>query len=241
MNEEGSMIDVIGAIVLTVLAVAGTAALVLSSPLDRRQAARVLAVAAAWLVAVAMLAAAGVFVSVGPAAVPFAVVGPIVVIALAATRVASLRAIALGAPLAVLVALHVGRLLGAFFLVLHDQGRLPATFSHGAGWGDIAVALLAVPVAWMAARRAPFWRPVTVVWNIVGFVDLVTAVTLGVGSTATSPIQFIFEEAVPGTIATLPWVLIPTFLVPIYLLAHLAVFARLAVWERAPRPAAAAR
>ena len=123
--------------------------------------------------------------------------------------------------------------------MLHDQGRLPATFARGAGWGDIAVALLAVPVAWMAARSAPYWRPVTLVCNIVGFVDLITAVTLGVGSTAGSPIQFIVEDAVPGTIATLPWALIPTFLVPIYLLAHLALFARLAVWQRVPRPAAA--
>jgi len=62
--------DVIGAVVLSVLAVASTAALVLASPLARRPAARLLAIAAAWLAAVTVIAATGVFVRVGPAAVP---------------------------------------------------------------------------------------------------------------------------------------------------------------------------
>jgi hypothetical protein len=117
--------------------------------------------------------------------------------------------------------------LGAFFLVLHEHGRLPRTFALSAGWGDIAVALLAIPVAWLAHRGAPSWRSITLAWNAVAFVDLVAAVTLGIGSTPGSPVRFIYEEAVPGTIGTLPWVLIPAFLVPLYFLTHLAVFARL--------------
>ena len=122
---------------------------------------------------------------------------------------------------------NVGHILGAFFLVLHEHGRLPPTFAMSAGWGDIAVAVLAIPVAWLAHRRAPSWRSITLAWNVVAFVDLVAAVTLGVASTPGSPVQFIYEDAVPGTIAALPWVLIPGFLVPVYFLTHLALFARL--------------
>src|SRR4030095_8035497 len=108
----------------------------------------------------------------------------------------SVRAVAFGAPLALLVALHVGRLLGGFFLALHAQGRLPVTFAQGAGWGDIAVAAVAPAVAWMIAREIPGWRAVTLLWNVVAFVDLATAVTLGLGSTPGFALRFIYEDAV---------------------------------------------
>ena len=225
------MIDIIGAIVLTTLAVAGAGAVILTSPLERAQAARLIVIAAAWFAVVAALAAGGVFGTLGAPAIGVTVLAPIVLIALGAVRLPSVRAVAFGAPLALLVVLHVGRLLGAFFLLLHADGRLPATFALGAGWGDIAIAALALPVAWMVARRMAFWRSATLVWSAVGFVDLVAAVTLGVGST----------PDFPGTMATLPWALIPGFLVPLYLLAHIAVLVRLFAWERAARPAVAAR
>ncbi len=84
----------------------------------------------------------------------------------------------------------------------------------------------------MVRRRAPYWRSATLLWNAIGFIDLVAAVTLGVGSAPDSPLRFIFEESVPGTMATLPWLLIPGFLVPVYLLTHLAVFAQIAARDR---------
>ena len=234
------MIDVIGAIVLTGLAVASIGALILASPLERSQALRLVVIAGAWLAAVATLAGTGVFISLGAPAIGLSIVAPLVIISIAALRTTAVRTVAFGAPLALLVAFHVGRLLGAFFLVLHGQGRLPTTFALGAGWGDIAVAVLALPVAWMVARQSTFWRPVTLLWNIVAFIDLVSAVTLGIGSTPDFPLRFIFEETIPGTMASLPWALIPGFLVPLYLLAHLAVFARVLVPERASRRVVAA-
>ena len=227
------MIDVIGAITLTVLAVAGPAGVILASPLDRSQALRVAVLMGAWLAAVVALGATDAFTWLGTPAVGLAVLGPVVIGALGAPRVAWLRRLALQTPVAVLIAIHVGRLLGGFFLALHAEGRLPATFARTAGWGDIAVALLAIPVAWMAAHRLPRWRPVAFLWNVVAFIDLVTAVTLGIGSAQEGPLKFIVEDAVPGTINALPWILIPAFLVPIYLLTHLAVFAQLL---RAHRP-----
>jgi hypothetical protein len=227
------MIDVIGAITLTVLAVAGPAALILASSLERAQALRVTALAAAWLAAVVVLGATDAFTWLGTPAVGLAVLGPVVIGALSAPRVVWLRRLALQTPVAVLIAIHVGRLLGGFFLALHAEGRLPATFARTAGWGDIVVALLAIPVAWMAARRFPQWRLVALLWNAVAFIDLATAVTLGIGSAQEGPLKFIVEDAVPGTINALPWILIPAFLVPIYLLTHLAVFAQLL---RAHRP-----
>jgi hypothetical protein len=85
----------------------------------------------------------------------------------AARLFANVQAVGVAVVVPVLiVAVHVGRLLGGFFLVLYAEGRLPATFALSAGWGDITIAL------------------------------------------------------------------VPGFLVPTYLLAHLAVFARIAARER---------
>lgn len=221
------MIDVIGAISLTVLATTGVAAMILASPLERAQRARALGLSVAWFATVVVLGATGVFARLGTPAVGLAVFAPVVLVALSAGRVPWLRALAYGTPIAVLVAIHVGRLLGGFFLALHADGRLPATFARTAGWGDIAVAILAVPIAWMAARRVQHWRAAVLLWNAVAFADLLTAVTLGIGSAQEGALRFIVEDAVPGTINALPWILIPAFLVPIYLLTHLAVFARL--------------
>jgi hypothetical protein len=221
------MSDVVGAVLLGSLAVVTPVALVLGSPLDPRARGRLLAVGGTWLVAVAGLGAAGVFTTLGVVAIGVAVLAPLAIACAGAARDSATRTAALGIPLGLLVVANFGRLLGAFFLVLHAQGRLPRTFALSAGWGDIAVALLAIPVAWLAHRGAPSWRPITLAWNAVGFVDLLAAVTLGVGSAPGSPLRFIHEAAVPGTIATLPWVLIPGFLVPLYLLTHVAVFARL--------------
>jgi hypothetical protein len=227
------MIDVIGLIALTALAIAGPSAVILASTLDRAQALRVATLTAAWFATVVVLGGAGVFAELGTPAVGLAVLGPVVIGALSVRRVPWLRTLAFETPIATLVAIHAGRLLGGFFLALHAEGRLPATFARTAGWGDIAVAVVALPVAWMAARRAPHWRGAVLLWNAAAFIDLLTAVTLGIGSAQEGRLRFIVEDAVPGTINALPWILIPAFLVPIYLLTHLAVFARL-LHERGP-------
>jgi hypothetical protein len=96
-----------------------------------------------------------------------------------------------------------------------------------AGWGDIAIAAAALPVAWAIHRQVSGWAAWTFAWNLLGFADLLTAVTLGVGSAPNSPVRFIFESPNSGAIASLPGVLIPGVLVPLYLLSHLAIFAQL--------------
>ena len=225
------MIDMIGAIALTGLAVANPGTLILASPLGAVAAHRLAVGAAVWLVGIAGLATAGLFAAsspVGTPAIGAAVLVPVVALTLSAARPSAIRRLALGIPLAVLVALHAGRLLGAFFVWLHAEGRLPWTFATYAGWGDVAVAAAAVPVAWAAHRRLAGWPSLVLAWNSVGLLDLLGAVILGVGSGATSPLRFIHESPDTATMGTLPWLLVPAFLVPIYILAHLAVFAQLA-------------
>jgi hypothetical protein len=223
------MIDIIASVALTVLAVLFPALLIVASPVGRAARARIGITLLLWFVLVTALAAAGFFTVTngGTAAIGAAVVLPVIVGLIAFRRSAALKSLASETPLALLVAVHTGRLLGVFFLLLYAEARLPQTFALTAGWGDIAVAAAAPVVAWAIHRRAGGWRGLALTWNAFGFADLILAVTLGVGSAVDSPVRFIYEAASSGTISSLPWLLIPGFMVPLYLMTHLAIFSRL--------------
>jgi hypothetical protein len=49
-------------------------------------------------------------------------------------------------------------------------------------------------------------------------------------SPSPGPLRFFMGEPNGSIMATLPWVLIPCFLVPLFMLSHLAVFYRL-LWK----------
>jgi hypothetical protein len=226
------MLDTLGAMALTSIAILCVGALILTGERNGRVRSRLALPAAAWFVGIASLAGLGVFSSptgLGTPAIGAAVVAPVIAGLIAFARSRTVSTFALGIPLAVLVGVHVGRILGGFFLALHAAGRLPTTFALTAGWGDILVAATAAPLALAIHRRVPGWRRLTLVWNSIAILDLVTAVSLGVGSAPGSPVRFIFENPNSGAIAALPWLMIPGFLVPIYMLTHLAIFARVAL------------
>jgi hypothetical protein len=219
------MLDVLGIVLLTGLAVTLVATLVPREGHGMTRA-RLAVGLSAWFIVAALLGLAGAFASpvlpVG-VAVGIAVFAPVI---LGAGPV--FRTFGHGIPLTTLVAVHVGRVLGAAFLMLHAAGRLPYTFAHSAGWGDIATGLLAIPLVWAIRRRATGWRWITAAWNVLGMADLLTAVALGVGSAPGSLVRFNFEAPGSGAIVMFPWVLIPAFFVPLFLLTHIAIFAGLA-------------
>lgn len=223
------MLDIIASVTLATLAVLFPAILITASPLGRAARGRLAAVLLLWFALVAALAAAGLFstMSAGTPAIGVAVVVPIIVGLIIFRRSAALKSLVSETPLALLVAVHAGRLLGVYFLLLYAEVRLPPTFALTAGWGDIGVAAAAPVVAWAIHRHAAGWRGLALTWNTLGFADLVLAVTLGVGSAVDSPVRFIYEAASSGTMSTLPWILVPGFMVPLYLMTHLAIFNRL--------------
>jgi len=113
-----------------------------------------------WLAALVAIGAVGGF---GPGATgPVPAVGIALFAALAAGliayfRVPRFRERVLQIPMPVLIAANIGRVLGVFFLILYGAGRLPAPFAPSAGWGDVAVGLIAVPLGrW--PRRDPCVR-----------------------------------------------------------------------------------
>lgn len=220
------MLDVLGTFLLTAFAVILAVTLVPRFDGHGVTRTRIAMGLGAWFLVAALLGATGAFASpalpVGIAA-GIAVLAPVI---LGSVPVARTRGH--GIPLTTLVAVHAGRLLGVAFLLLYSAGRLPYTFAHSAGWGDIAVGAMAIPVAWAIRRQVAGWRWITAIWNAVGMADLLAAVTLGVGSAPGSLVRFNFEAPGSAAIMHFPWVLIPAFFVPLFLLTHIAVFASLA-------------
>jgi hypothetical protein len=124
-----------------------------------------------------------------------------------------------------LIGVNVIRAFGVIFLLLYAANRLPAPFAPIAGWGDILVGLTAIPVACLAYKKGADADSMVMIWNTLGLCDLIKAVALGVASSP-GPLRLIFTEPGAGIMTTLPWMLIPGFLVPLLASTHLAVFYR---------------
>jgi hypothetical protein len=223
------MLDFIGTIVLVAAIVVSVNALTGAMPISISQRITVSVGAGLWTGLAAALAAANQFRGaspLGPLMIGTVIAFPLVATAVATSISAPVRASLLGMPMPFLIGLNVWRVAGGFFILLAAEGRLGGPFPYSAGWGDIITGVLALPVAWLALRgqgKALIWA-----WNAFGMLDLVVAIALGVISANGSPLQLIHAGAGSEAVQMLPWSLIPTVLVPMFLIVHAVVFAQLA-------------
>jgi len=186
-------------------------------------------VAVTWLLGIVILGALGVFngrTGFGTYAVGVAVALPVLVSVGAYLSNAQVRERVAAVPTEWLIAIHATRILGVLFLLLHAQGSLRGPFGPVAGWGDVIIGLLALPIAWLLARQAASARTIAATFTAAGTADLFAAVSLGIMSEPDSPFRVWTLQASP-VMSELPWLLIPAFLVPIYLIAHAAAAANL--------------
>jgi hypothetical protein len=230
------MLDLIGTTVLTAAMAVNFNATIVGMPLSPAQRLTTAAMAGLWIGLVIALATIGIYAAT---AAPVPVVGvmaglPLIGLGLAALLSARLRDALLALPVTLLVGLHILRIAtGGFLLLLALQGRLSGPFPESAGWGDVTVGLIAIPLTVAIARELPFYRVALLAWNVLGTLDLVTAVWLGISSAPGSPLQRFGETIGSTAMWTLPWSNIPTLLVPFYLITHGIIFARLARADRA--------
>jgi len=180
-------------------------------------------VLALWYVVVFALGAAGAFVRpAGSPPIPIALGATLPIAAfLAAYRLShAFRAFVLAADLRFLAAVQAWRLGGFWFLALYAHDLLPGLFAWPAALGDMAVALAA---PWIIVRlvRDPAFAGSRgfVLWNILGILDLVVAVSMGALSSGVVPGLVPVTTAV---MAQMPLVLIPGFFVPLFIMLHLA-------------------
>lgn len=222
------MLDFVGTIVIVAVTIASLNIFITTLAADRRWR-LVLAIAVGlWVGLAAALASAGVIgspTSGGPV-IGALVATPLIAAAVAALLSPAARKAMLGVPLPLLVSLNIPRVLGVLFLLLAAAGRLGGPFPQSAGWGDIITGVLALPAAFLAARGSAGTRWLQA-WNAFGTLDLLAAIVLGVTSANGSPLQLIHAGAGSTGMQALPWSLVPTVLVPFYLIMHGIIFAQL--------------
>ena len=123
-----------------------------------------------------------------------------------------------------LVAVHLTRFAGVYFLVLHGRGQLPYDFAVKGGWGNIAVAtgaLILVLVPNLLARRG--WL---LAWNVFGFLDILFVVTTAARLASA-------DSSSMRALLRLPLSMLPTFLAPLIIATHVWIFMRL--WRERSR------
>jgi hypothetical protein len=189
-----------------------------------------LAAHVAWFIVVVALAASGALnwgLALGAPVLALSIVLPIAVLIVLATVVPATGRALSAIPLPALIAVHGIRILGFLFLLLFAAGRAAAPFAPAAGWGDVIAGATAVPVAWALSTRGAGVRWLVLLWNSVGLLDFISAASLGMTSAPGSPLQLFFDSPGSAVMATLPWAIIPAFLVPQLIVSHLAIYRRL--------------
>jgi len=184
---------------------------------------------ALWFLIVITLGETGALGPHSAAGVPglgAAVAVPLATLACAFLLIRSTREAMSAIPVWVLIAVNSVRILGVSFLLLYSAHRLPAPFALVAGWGDIFVALTAGPVAWLLVRHGTQAGRWALAWNLIGFVDLIAAIALAATSSP-GPIRLFMEPPGSSIMTTLPWIIIPGFIVPSLGALHIAIFYRL--------------
>lgn len=128
--------------------------------------------------------------------------------------------------LRLITGLHAWRIVAVDFLVECGRGRLPATFSMPAGFGDIITGVGAMVFVYLMSKKAPVSRKRFVAWNIFGLVDLITAVSLGILHSESAFGILRGAGVSTALMAEFPRAIIPAFLVPLFILLHLLALAR---------------
>jgi hypothetical protein len=186
----------------------------------------VLVALAVWFGLVFFLGAQGAFIAgAGSPPVPIflGLAIPLAVFAAAYFGWTPFRAFILGADLRFVTAMQAWRWAGAQFFWLYAWSVLPGLFAFPAGVGDMAIGVTAPWIVLGLVRNPSFAISRRyVIWNILGIVDFVVAVSMGVLSSGLLHVM----NGLNGNLTTsamnrLPLVLIPAFVVPFFTMLHL--------------------
>jgi hypothetical protein len=176
----------------------------------------------AWLAIVLILGARGAYAG-APGQPPLTVfvgaVVPLILFAVAMRTSQAFHEFALALDIRMIVAIQAWRYAGFGFIALYVNHVLPGLFAWPAGLGDMAIGIVA-PLWIVALIRNPDvvasgrFR----LWNALGMLDFVIAFT-----TATICAMTITDAGATSIapMGQLPLVLIPEFMVPLFLMLHI--------------------
>jgi hypothetical protein len=220
------MLEVLSTIGLTASALLVIGCLACAMAETSRGRLTVAGVLIAWFALVLAIGAGGALDPVrgfGVPALGLTVALPVAALVSAFFAFGPIRAAMLATPLPALVAVNAIRILpGWLFVLLYARGELPAPFAPSAGWGDLFAGAAALPLAWSIIRFGRRVAPLVFAWSVIGIADLVNAIALGALS-APGPLQVFAGPPTSAIMSTLPWLIIPGFLVPILLFIHVVI------------------
>jgi hypothetical protein len=128
------------------------------------------------------------------------------------------RQIIRATPITWVIGIHTVRVVGGLFLALCDMKLLPPNFALPAGYGDVTVAVLSLVVIYLLVANKPYARGIAIAWNVLGIIDLVTALTTGTMHIPPFAAQL---SSTGASLLYLNWVLIiPTYGVPLVGVFH---------------------
>jgi hypothetical protein len=167
-----------------------------------------------WLLIAIALGASGVLQRIKPPAPQLIIIGLVIAMLAAYATTARFREWLRELDLRALIALHLTRFVGFYFLYLYRKGQLPRAFAIPAGWGDIVIATFALVllVAWSRVGRQ---RGALLLWNALVVADAAK--------------QALVDPASMSALLRLPLSLLVTFFVPLIIGSHLLIFARLRI------------
>jgi hypothetical protein len=179
-----------------------------------------------WLAGIVAISASGLLAGdtvLQRLLMPALIVLPIAVFALAWQASTGFRSRVLGIDTGMLVILHSWRMVGAGFLFLYAHGVLPGLFAWIAGLGDMLAAFGALLIGSALLRGRPVPRDTLLTWNGFGLLDFLIAVSVG------TALRSVYYGGSVNTdvMAQLPLSLIPTVIVPLYIITHLVIFLQL--------------
>ena len=181
-----------------------------------------------WAATATAISLSRILVSTPGPALQIIIFSLLALLVVAAAISKDVRAWTLSLNLRRLTIFHVWRIIpGTAFLILHSQGRLPWAFAVPGGYGDIAIGVTAPFAALLAAPTSSGRRITLAIWNILGLLDLANAVATAARLTMQQPGSM-------DLLRQFPMSLLPLFLVPITLMAHLIALAQLWVKHRTP-------
>ncbi len=173
-----------------------------------------------WLLTAVYLGASGRVATWRPPIPQIVLVGLTALVLVAVVALPRFRRWVRALDLRWLVALHLTRFVGIYFLVLYYRdGALPYAFAVPGGWGDILVATLALALLAISGPLETRRRLVGA-WNTLGLIDILFVV-------ATASRLALADPDSMNALLHLPLSLLVTFLVPLIIAGHVVVFWRI--------------
>lgn len=184
-----------------------------------------------WLSGSCAFARSGILLRLPPLMLPALIWTPVILGVLAYRRSAEFKAVIDALELRTLLLVHLLRIIfGASFLWLGAHGELPRSFAYPAGLGDLLAGMSALVLILLGPKRVGV--KVLLAWNILGMLDMI--------SVFLNAQRVLFFD---GGIEALwrfgqwPFGMLPTSIVSLVLLSHLAIGrACLRRWRARHRP-----